>query len=287
MTGIAGVFVGADSSFNGESAEGPPSFAGLDSNRKYLYAIARDGTLRVIQVANPGSEMECETNADPLHLPPGTSAASACIPVSPAYRRPFSVGPGIHFPSLPIDVAAADIQNSPLSTNEQTVNGAYAWVITDSGIVYLVNINPVLRNYGAVAPTTPPPPPPTLAKYVVLTPPQGVTESQPFVNTLRDRNVISYALTLDPSSGPPRVDVLPNPPVTGPYIEPFWTQGSILNATATGTSYVKTVAFFPQVPTPTNFQDPNRSTGDHGPDLDDRLGGRTVRCPQQRSSVGQ
>ena len=46
-------FVGSDSAFSGESAEGPPNFAGLDPNRRYLYAIARDGTLRVIQVANP------------------------------------------------------------------------------------------------------------------------------------------------------------------------------------------------------------------------------------------
>ena len=241
--GVAGVFVGA----------------ATDQAREYLYVIARDGTLRVIQVDNPGAESECETNADPLHLAPNTSATSPCIPVDPAHRRPFSVGPGIHFPSLPTDVAAADIESSPPNTNEQTVNGAYAWVITDSGIVYLVNINPVLRGYFAVVPLTPPPPPPAVPTYsVVAAPPNGpgVTESEPFVNTLRDRNVISYSITLDPSSGPPRVDVLPSVPVTGPYIEPFWTQGSILNATAVNTSYVQTVAFFPQVPNPTNFQDP-------------------------------
>jgi hypothetical protein len=68
--------------------------------------------------------------------------------------------------------------------------------------------------------------------------------------------VITYSLTLDPSSGPPRVDVLPSLPVTGPYIEPFWTQGSIFNATAISTSYVQTVAFFPEAPNPPNFQDP-------------------------------
>ena len=256
-TGTAGVFVGSDLSFPGEATEGPPNFAGLDSNRRYLYVIARDGTLRVIQVASAGSEIECETNADPMNLAPGTSASSACIPVAPngAHRRPFSVGPGIHFPSLPVDVAAVDIQNYPTAdTGEQTVNGAYAWVITDSGIVYLVNLNPVLRNYGAVVPTTPPPT--TTPNFEALTMPPGVTESAPFVNTLRDRNVISYALTLDPSSGPPRVDVLPSFPVTGPYIEPFWTQGSILNATVLSTSYVQTVAFFPQVPNPPNYQDP-------------------------------
>jgi hypothetical protein len=250
ITGTAGVFVGSDSAISGESANGPPNFAGLDPNRRYLYAIARDGTLRVIQVANPGAETECETNADPLHLAPGTSASSPCIPIDPvnaaAHRRPFSIGPGIHFPSLPIDVAAADIQNIPFSTNEETVNGAYAWVITDSGIVYLVNINPILRDYNASVSTSKVP-------YVF----GQVTETPPFVNTLRDRNEITYSLTLDPSSGPPRVDVLPSTPATGPYIEPFWTQGSILNATAVSPTYVQTVAFFPQEPpSPSNVNDP-------------------------------
>ena len=246
-SGTAGVFVGA------QTATTSPGTT-PDQAREYLYVIARDGTLRVIQVANAGSETECETNADPLHLPAGASAATPCIGVDPAHRRPFSIGPGIHFPSLPIDVAAADIENSPPDATEQSVNGAYAWVITDSGIVYLVNLNPVLRHYSAVVPTTmAPPPPPMLPSYVLS---NMVTESEPFVNTLRDRNVISYSLTLDPSSGPPRVDVLPSVPATGPYIEPFWTQGSILNATALSTSYVQTVAFFPQAPNPSNFQDP-------------------------------
>jgi hypothetical protein len=237
--GTAGVFVGAQTA-NKTQGTTP------QSGREYLYAIARDGTLRVIQVANAGSETECETNADPLHLPAPFSASSPCIDVNPAYRRPFSVGPGIQFPSLPIDVAAADIENAPLvDTGEQSVNGAHAWVITDSGIVYLVNINPVLRNYTAVLP-------PDFA-----TPALGnATETAPFPNTLRDRNVISFSVTLDPSSGPPRVDVLPNVPATGPYIEPFYTQGSILNATATTGAYVQTVAFFPQVPpNPSNNPD--------------------------------
>ena len=44
--------------------------------------------------------------------------------------------------------------------------------------------------------------------------------------------------------------------MTGPYIEPFWTQGWILDATAVAPFYVQTVAFFPQVPNPPNFQDP-------------------------------
>jgi hypothetical protein len=241
--GIAGVFVGAQTATTTQGTT-------PDSKREYLYVIARDGTLRVIQVVNAGSETECETNADPLLLPAPFSATSPCIDVNAAYRRPFSIGPGIQFPSLPIDVAAADIENAPPDTGEQSVNGAHAWVITDSGIVYLVNINPVLRSYYLSLSTSPPP---AMPFDFVLTNP---AETAPFVNTLRDRNVISFSVTLDPSSGPPRVDVLPNVPATGPYIEQFYTQGSILNATATSSAYMQTVAFFPQDPHPTNPDDP-------------------------------
>ncbi len=256
--GTAGVFVGAEPSLVGEPGTNqahPKNFLGVDPDREYLYAIARDGTLRVIQVKIAGAETECETNADPLFLAQGDSASSPCIKVDPAHRRPFSVGPGIHFPSLPIDVAAVDLQR-PADYSEQSVNGAHAWVLTDSGIVYLVNISPVLRSYTAVINTSSDPKNPD---YVSVAPPSpgAPIEPPPFVNTLRDRNEISYSLTSDPSSGPPRVDVLPSLPATGPYLEPFWTQGSILNATALSGLFVQTVAFFPREPSnPLNVYDP-------------------------------
>ena len=247
QVGVNGVYVGADST-SSANPQGPvPNYAGLEPARRYLYAIARDGTLRVINVFQPGGESECETNVDPLNpnfLATGLSANAPCVPVDPSYRRPFSVGPGIHFPSLPIDVAAADIQQyplDPLGTGEESLDGAYAWVITDSGTVYLANINPILRDYQAVSAACPSP---------FSTCP--VTEPPPFVNTLRDRNEISYSVLLDAVSGPPRIDVLPATPPTGPYIEPFWTQGSILNATALNGSSMQTVVFFPQGPLPAN-----------------------------------
>ncbi len=233
----SGEFIGAD-----EGVTPQPDF-------EYLYVIAKDGTLRVVQVFNPGAEQECETNADPLNLAPGTSATTACIPIDPthAHRRPFSVGPGIHFPSIPIDVAAADIRTAgAIDTSEQSVNGAHAWVMTSSGIVYLVNIDPVLRVYegpvqsnGYATPTAP-----------------NIPEQRPFENTLRDRNEITYSLTLDPSSGPPRVDVLPSVPPTGPYIESFWTQGAAINPTALTIDYARTDVFFPMEPSPSSPDDP-------------------------------
>ena len=64
-------------------------------------------------------------------------------------RRPYSTGStaGLRFPAVPIDVAAANLTGD---TNEDTVNGGYAWVLTASGTIYLVNINPQLRRIKAV-----------------------------------------------------------------------------------------------------------------------------------------
>jgi hypothetical protein len=236
-TGFSGKFVGTD----------PDVTDTTKVEHEYLYVIAKDGTLRVVQIFNRGAERECETNPDPLNLAPGITAATPCIPVDPAHRRPFSVGPGIHFRTVPIDVAAADIQAAaadPNDTSEQSVYGAHAWVLTSSGIVYLVNIDPVRRWYFGPLPP----------KYMIPTTTMGnIEEQQPFENTLRDRNEITYSLTLDPSSGPPRVDVLPGIPAIGPYIEPFWTQGADpqgaeLNATALTSAYVLTDVFFPKLP---------------------------------------
>ena len=217
---------------------------------EYLYAIAGDGTLRVVNIFNPGAEQECETNADPLNLVSGMSAVTACIPVDPGHRRPFSVGPGIHFPTAPIDVAAADIDTpsaDPNRQSEQSVYGSHAWVLTSTGVVYLVNIDPVLRMHEG---------PRQAEDYATPTAP-NITEPPPFVNSLRDRNEITYSLTLDPSSGPPRVDVLPSVAASGPYIEPFWTQGAVLNATAQTKDYIETGILFPMEPiTPSNQDDP-------------------------------
>ena len=64
-------------------------------------------------------------------------------------RRPYSIGStaGLRFPALPIDVAAANLSGD---NGEDTVNGGYAWVLTASGTIYLVNIDPVPRIIKAV-----------------------------------------------------------------------------------------------------------------------------------------
>ncbi|HXU64085.1 MAG TPA: hypothetical protein VN962_20440 [Polyangia bacterium] len=248
--GQAGVFVGAETAASQENSDALSHGMTLPEvgKRKYLYVIAQDGTVRVVSVFLPGAETECETNIDPMNLPAGVSAGTACIPVDPAHRRPFSVGPGIHVPGLPVDVAAADVRVEPTEDHtELSVNGAHAWVLTDLGAVYLVNINPVLRQYAAAVMSN---------NYAFTPTTPNVTEPEPFVNTLRDRNQITYSVTLDPASGPPRVDVLPSTPSTGPYVEPFWTQGAEWNPTALTKLFVQTGVFFPRVPDRLHADDP-------------------------------
>ena len=274
--GVAGVYVGAETATT--TQETVPQ-----SGREYLYAIARDGTVRVIQVVNAEVETEvepeCETNADPLYLPPAIPPSSPCIPVNPAYRRPYSIGPGIHFPSLPIDIAAADIEKYPEDNGEQSVNGAHAWVLTDSGIVYLVNLNPVLRSFQWSVSTTNPP--------YVLGP---VTETPPFVNTLRDRNEISYSLTLDAELGATARRRAAERPgdrslhraVLDAGVDPqrhddqplLCADGGVLPAGA-------------HEPHQPQRQRPDRSARGHTPVVDDRLGGGAVGRSQQRQPLGE
>ena len=130
-------------------------FVGQNELRRFLYVIARDGTLAVIDVLLPGAEKECETNIDPLNLPDGMTAEQAgnqaCLTIDPDHRRPNADGPALRFPTAPVDVMAADIPfDDDSDTRDESVGGAYAWVLTANGYTYLVNIDPVLRQFTAV-----------------------------------------------------------------------------------------------------------------------------------------
>jgi hypothetical protein len=221
------------------------------SDRQYLYAIARDGTLRVVNVA-VDPEPECETNVDPLTFPGGNAdpaLSRACLTVdeNSARRRPSAIGPGIRLPAPPIDVAAADVASMPADTSETSVAGAHAWVMAANGVVYLVNIDPV----------------PRFTKYVgpdgnVLTCDDPVTQQcQPISvpNTPRNRNVMSYSQTLGPAEGPARLDVEVSQPQIGPRIESIWTRGTADNAVSDPNipppvPYIETQVFFPDVTAP-------------------------------------
>ena len=68
------------------------SFVGDTVGRAYLYVVARDGSLRIIDVAVPGDEMECETNFDPL-ANPSLTPDIRCIKYDPktVKRRQYSI----------------------------------------------------------------------------------------------------------------------------------------------------------------------------------------------------
>ena len=219
--------------------------------------VARDGSLRIIDVFNPGQEQECETNFDPLNpqinpaMPVDVTPGNVCIHYGDVNRRPYSANStaGLRFPAVPVDVAAANLSGD---NGEDTVNGGYAWVLTASGTIYLVNINPQPRKIKAVvhssqtelfSPSNPDEP--FVYKNGVPTAENLVSEATPFPNQPRDRNVISYTVSLDPSLGPARLDLPPLQLTTGPYIEPLWTQGTEDDATALDSRVRQTYVFFP------------------------------------------
>jgi hypothetical protein len=124
-------------------------------------------------------------------------------------------------------------------------------VLTASGTIYLVNITPQPRSIKAVvhssqtelfSPSNPDEP------FVYKNGPDVsnlVYEATPYPNQPRDRNVISYTVSLDPSLGPARLDLPPLQLTTGPYIEPLWTQGTENDATALDNRARQTYVFFP------------------------------------------
>ena len=91
--------------------------SGSMAHRKYLYAIARDGTLRVIQVPFRAPRPSARPTPIRCTCPRASRPCPPAFRSTRRYRRPFSVGPGIHFPSLPIDVAAVDLQRPPTTAS--------------------------------------------------------------------------------------------------------------------------------------------------------------------------
>jgi hypothetical protein len=237
-----------DKTAGGEGRAG--TFVGDDPNldRQYLYVVARDGTLRIVQVANL-PETECETNLDFALIKDATVRdqvmQSACPSVVGAQvRRPGAIGPGIRLPTPPIDVAVADIRPSPPDQSETSISGTHAWVLTASGAIYLVNIDPVTRNISYVEDRDPVSHA-SGVRMCVKPPSDCHAEPPPPPNTLRNRNFVGYTLALDPTSGLPRLDIPSSQASIGPRLESIWTYGSAANATALSDEFDRTEVFFP------------------------------------------
>ncbi|HEX3697363.1 MAG TPA: hypothetical protein VH374_18455 [Polyangia bacterium] len=207
-------------------------------DRKFLYVIADDGTVRVVDV---DSQQECDNNVDPKLLPTADDRATMikgpCLTVADAaaggLHNPLVPGPGIRLPSNPRDVVFTNVGQAQ-SVTGNGLEGAFGFILTDSGAVYLTNVDPV---------TDP-------TKHFVTGVVNGavaeIPQVPPLPNSLRDQNFVNYNTTLDLSSGPPRLDVVPVAPVYGARIEGFWAEDTADNylITAVGPP-VKTYAYFP------------------------------------------
>jgi hypothetical protein len=124
---------------------------------KFLYAIARDGTVRVIDLDR---EVECETNPDPRALqdvpdpsPQPGARRIGCFPLGdPATppRSALAISPGITLPGLALpkdiafihtDVPQASATNvAPPTAGPSTLVGDFAWIIGSDGRASAVNI---------------------------------------------------------------------------------------------------------------------------------------------------
>ena len=167
---------------------------------QYLYVVARDGTVRVVNVSPRTQllpETECDVNVDPRFVPVQSNdplvpdRTDICWPTEPpdfAHRRPFARGPGITLPSIPRDVAFAELTNPDNPDHREVVlDGTYAFVLASSGAVYEVNIAPTLRTQQEVG---------TVAS------PSPLQEVQPLVNSLRDQNMITFTAQPGPVDRP-------------------------------------------------------------------------------------
>jgi hypothetical protein len=124
---------------------------------KFIYAVARDGTVRVVDLDRG---VECETHPDPRALSqlasfdPRTNAATfGCLPVgdpaTPA-RSPLFTSPGIELANgaLPRDVAFVHVDAinptdptlQPQPAGPLNFVGDFAWVIGSDGRAAAVNI---------------------------------------------------------------------------------------------------------------------------------------------------
>jgi len=129
-----------------------PTPTNLVERGRFLYAFARDGSVRVVNVG-VRPEQECDVNAQPAlaNLPPNTG----CFPVNLKVRTPLAQGPGIRIPVLPVRTAAPPIPrdiaivNLPvlndegaLSKNPSSLSGQFAFLLASNDSVYILNLAP-------------------------------------------------------------------------------------------------------------------------------------------------
>ena len=133
---------------DGSAIDSQGSF--LEGRGRFLYAFARDGSVRVVNVGVQ-PEQECDVNVQPdrAKLP----ASTGCFPVNPKARQPLAHGPGIRIPTLAMrtaapplarDIAVVDLPVSVagMKKNPQALSGQFAFLLASNDAVYILNLSP-------------------------------------------------------------------------------------------------------------------------------------------------
>jgi hypothetical protein len=140
------------------NADGTTGGAFLRDRGEFLYAIARDDSIRVVEIAdqygvNLATPIECDANIV-ITDPSVTEPAKGCFPVGSGPRRPLAEGPGIRIPPdilhpnpdspppLPRDISFAELRPIDSDTNYQSLSGQFGFVVASSGQVYVLNLAP-------------------------------------------------------------------------------------------------------------------------------------------------
>lgn len=144
--GITALRATGDVEVGGDSGTFGGPLAAIATHR-YVYAVATDRTVRVIEVQD--KNVECDTQVDPRAIADETDVEFlACMPVgdvrTPA-RRPGARSPGIHMPreAVPLDVAFTQLTDSvdvDFAQPTQMV-GVFAFVTTSDGFAFVVNVD--------------------------------------------------------------------------------------------------------------------------------------------------
>lgn len=227
------------------------------TDRKYLYAIGRDASVRIVDVS-VDAPTECDVGIDPSAVAPDDPRRK-CFPVGASDNPPrlpqVAYLAGLHFPSAPQDVAFAyywtdQLPSSTSAVDEQILNGAYAFVMTGGGSLYVVNVDPQVRQTQQVFRDA----------SGALMAAEVNEDPLPLPNTPRDSNVITYVPGLLQSVGPPRADTS-TPIITssGPLLRMFSAYTTRENATIVPLQQ-NSVLVPPTSPVQTYVYFPNRAT---------------------------
>ncbi len=114
--------------------------------QQFLYAFARDGSVRVVAVKQLNRpDYECDVNTVPV---PGSNIA--CFSVDEMNpRRPLAEGPGLRIPTANSDLPAPiprDIAfGTVTSASSEGLDGSFGYLLGSDGQVYIINVAPSTR----------------------------------------------------------------------------------------------------------------------------------------------